>query len=225
VLADGDLLQSGRGSQVTTRLVFRFKDGSLHDETTVFSQQQQFRLISDHLVQKGPSFPRSLEMTVDGRTGDATVRYADASGKPHVETKQFDLPPDLANGLLITMLKNVRPAAPPGALSFLVATPSPRLVKLGVSVARADSFSTGRRPRTATHYVLKVNIGGLAGLLAPLLHKQPPDFHVWILGGTAPAFVKAEQPLYAGGPVWRIELLNPTWPSSKPTNSGRAATQ
>src|SRR5436190_1138163 len=57
-IADGDLIQRARGSRVTTRLVFRFKDGSVHDETAVFSERQRFRLLSDHLVQKGPAFPR-----------------------------------------------------------------------------------------------------------------------------------------------------------------------
>jgi hypothetical protein len=37
-LADGDLLQTARGTQVTSRRVFHFKDGSLHEETAVFSQ-------------------------------------------------------------------------------------------------------------------------------------------------------------------------------------------
>src|SRR4029453_11923120 len=55
-LADGYLMQTARGTQVTSRLVFHFKDGSLHEETAVFTQRQQFRLLSDHLVQKGPSF-------------------------------------------------------------------------------------------------------------------------------------------------------------------------
>jgi hypothetical protein len=68
--------------------------------------------------------------------------------------------------------------------------------------------------RQATHYVVKVDIGGLSGLLAPLLGKQPPDGHVWILGGDAPAFVKSEQQLYFGGPVWRIELVSPVFPSA-----------
>jgi hypothetical protein len=44
-----------------------------------------------------------------------------------------------------------------------------------------------------------------------LLGKQPSDAHVWILDGDAPAFVRAEQPLYAGGPVWRIDLASPQW--------------
>src|SRR4051794_32775597 len=50
LLADGDLLQTARRGRVTSRLVFHFKDGSLHDDTAIFSQGQQFRLISDHLI-------------------------------------------------------------------------------------------------------------------------------------------------------------------------------
>src|SRR5690242_10246323 len=46
-LADGDLTQNAAGERVTTRLVFRFKDASVYDETTVFSQRGAFRLISD----------------------------------------------------------------------------------------------------------------------------------------------------------------------------------
>src|SRR5687768_482893 len=48
ILAAGDLTQTVRGNQVVSRLVFRFKDGSLDDETAVFSQQHDFRLIKYH---------------------------------------------------------------------------------------------------------------------------------------------------------------------------------
>jgi hypothetical protein len=111
------------------------------------------------------------------------------------------------------LLKNVRVATPPHAFAFVAATPKPRLVKLEVSVAGDDRFSTSLMTRRATHYVLKVDIGGLTGLIAPLLGKVPPDSHVWVLSGDAPAFVKAEQPFYLGGPIWRIELASPRWPS------------
>jgi len=97
-------------------------------------------------------------------------------------------------------------------VAFVAATPKPRLVKLEISAVGEDSFVTDRTARKATHYVLKVDIGGVAGLIAPLVGKQPPDSHVWILGGDAPAFVKSEQPLYNGGPVVRIELSSPVWP-------------
>ena len=209
-IADGDLIQRAVGDRVTTRLVFHFKDGSLHDETAVYSQRGQFRLLSDHLVQKGPTFPQPLDMTIDGG-GDVTVRYTNDHGQLKVEAEHLDLPPDVANGVILTLLKNVRPDAAPRTLSFVATTPKPRLVKLAVTAVGQEHFSTGGAGRTATHYLLKVEIGGVAGLLAPLLGKQPPDSQVWILGGEAPAFVKSEQPLYTGGPVWRIELVAPIW--------------
>jgi hypothetical protein len=60
--------------------------------------------------------------------------------------------------------------------------------------------------------VLKVAIGVISGLLAPRVGKQPPDSHVWILDGDAPAFIKAEQQFYMDGPLWRVELVTPVWP-------------
>jgi hypothetical protein len=209
-IADGDLIQNARGTQVTTRLVFRFKDGSTHDETAVYSQRGHFRLLSDHLVQRGPAFPQPLDMSIDATRGEVTVRYMD-DGEQKVVTEQMEIPEDLANGVLLTLLKNISPEAPPKSVSFIVATPKPRLVKLKIETSGRVRFSTGSLRRTATHYVLKVEIGGVSGLLAPILGKQPPDSHVWILGGEAPAFVKSEQPLYAGGPLWRIELVSPVF--------------
>jgi len=209
-LASGDLIQRATGDRVTTRLVFRFKDGSIHDETAVFSQRGHFLLLSDHLVQKGPAFERAIDMTIDRQSGQVTVRYTD-EGKEKSEVERLELPPDLANGLIITLLKNVRRGAIPKSVSFVAATPKPRLVKLEITVGGAESFSVAGSPRKATHYVLKVDIGGLSGLVAPLVGKQPPDSHVWILEGEAPAFVKSEAFLYMGGPIWRTDLVSPIW--------------
>lgn len=214
-LADGDLIQTSRGARVTARLVFRFRDGSVHDEVSVFSQQREFRLIRYRLIQKGPAFPRSVDMTVDGVTGQVTVRYTD-DGEPKIERERFDVPTDLSNGILPTLLKNVNPARPPRGFAFIVATPKPRMVKLEPSVAGAETFTTGATRRQATHFVVKVDIGGITGWLAEIAGKDPPDSHVWILSGEAPAFVKSEQPLYPGGPLWRIELAAPAWPRSQP---------
>ncbi len=211
VLATGDLLQVPHGSQVTTELVFRFRDGSLHDETAVFSQRGHFRLIRDRLVQRGPAFPRSVEMSIDRASGRVTVRSVDGHGKEERFDEHLDLPDDLANGLIPILLKNVRPNAPPKNLSFVVATPKPRVVRLAVSAAGRDPFRTGTTRHEATHFVLKVEIGGIGGLLAPLVGKQPPDSHVWILEGSAPAFVRSQQPLYQGGGLWEIELASPSW--------------
>lgn len=210
-LADGELLQFARGDQVTSRLVFHFEDGSVHDETAVFSQCRSFRLLSDHLVQKGPAFQHPMEVSIDGSTGQVTVRYTD-EGKEKVTADRLQLPPDVSNGLILILMKNIRPDAPQTTLSLVAATPKPRLVKLAITPQGEEPFSIGGSRHRATHYVVRVEIGGVAGLVAPLLGKQPPDTHVWILGGEAPAFVKSEGPLYLGGPIWRIELASPVWP-------------
>ena len=55
-IADGEVAQVARGDRVTSRLVFRFTDGSVDEETVVFSQRNRFRVISDQHLQKGPAF-------------------------------------------------------------------------------------------------------------------------------------------------------------------------
>jgi hypothetical protein len=45
--------------------------------------------------------------------------------------------------------------------------------------------------------------------VAPLIGKQPPDIHIWILKSEAPTFLEFEGPLYKDGPVWRIEGIAP----------------
>jgi len=74
VVAVGDLLQVVRGDRVTARLLFRFKDGSVDDETTVFSQRGNFQLISNHHIQKGPSFPQPMDLLIDVLSGQVTVK-------------------------------------------------------------------------------------------------------------------------------------------------------
>ena len=214
LIANGDLIQLARGDRVTSRLVFRFIDGSLRDETSVFTQRGTFRLISNHLVQKGPTFPQTLDLTIDAAKGPVTARYTDDHGKEHVEAERMKLPPDLANGMTLTLLKNLRAGAPLPTLSMVVATPKPRLVKLELSAAAEDPFTTGGLKRQSAHYVVKIEIGGLAGLVAPLIGKDPPDTQVWVLGGDAPAFVKSEGAMFMGGPIWRIELVSPVWPAA-----------
>ena len=196
IIASGDLIQNARGDRVTSRLVFHFADGSTHDETAVFRQRGQFLLLSDHLVQKGKAFERPIDMTIDRQAGQVTVRYTDDKGEQKSEVERLELPTDLANGMLITLLKNVRRNAMPKTFSYIAATPKPRLVKLELSIAGTEPFTVAGSPRRATHYVLKVEIGGVAGLIAPLVGKQPEDSHVWILEGEAPAFVKSQASMF-----------------------------
>jgi len=63
-LAVGDVTQRVRGYEVTARMTLHFLDGCLDDDTTVFSQHDTFHLLSDHHVQKSPSFPKPIDVTI-----------------------------------------------------------------------------------------------------------------------------------------------------------------
>jgi hypothetical protein len=214
LIADGDSTQVSHGGAVTCRLVFHFKDGSLQDETTVFSERGSFHLLSDHLVQKGPAFKRQVDLSINGSTGQAAVRYSEGDEKEKVADARLELPPNLANGIVPVLLRNIAPGAQSAAASMVVAAPKPQLVKLAISAEGEDWFLTGGARRKATRYVVKVEIGGVRGVVAPLVGKQPPDTHVWILGGSPPAFVKSEGPACEGCPIWRTELVSPVWQES-----------
>jgi len=203
-IAVGDLMQSIHGSVVTSRLALHFFDGSLDDETTVFSERGTFHLMSDHHVQRGPSFPQPIDATVDVAKNLITAR--DESG----QRKQihFELPADVYNGMPSTLLMNISPAAAETKIAVVVPSTKPRIVHLSMKNAGEAAFTLGGQPRKATDFLVHVELGGVAGVVAPLIGKEPLDFHVWILTGSDPAFIREEGQLYQGGPVWRIQQIS-----------------
>lgn len=207
-IADGEITQFAEGHLVKTHLVFHFKDGSIYEERATFSQNGKFSLVSDHLVQKGPSFKRRMETSVDVASGHVTSRYTDDDGKEKTADKRMNLPDDVANGLLFTLLKHIKPTASQTVVSQVAMTPEPRLVELVITPHAVEPFSIGINHYKAIHYIVKVKIGGFAGLVAPLIGKQPDALHVWITQDDFPAFVKFEGPIYSGGPTWRVELAD-----------------
>jgi len=221
IVADGDSTQVAHGREVTNRLVFHFKDGSLQEETTVFSQSDRFHLLSDHLVQKGPAFKHPMDVSINASTGMVTVGYTDGRGKDKTETARLKLPPDLANGMVPILLKNLAPGAQSATASMVVATPKPLLIRLLITADGQERFSTGAASHEATRYLVKVDIGGARGVLARLLGKQPPDTRVWMLGGTGPCFLKSEGPSSQDGPIWRTELVSPVWQKSGTNTAAR----
>ncbi|HEX9201971.1 MAG TPA: hypothetical protein VF865_20615 [Acidobacteriaceae bacterium] len=214
VIAVGDLFQVVHDDKVTSRLVFHFKDGSLDDETAVFSQRGTFQLITDRHIQKGPSYPRPMDLSIDVRRGQVTSRSTGKDGKEEVKSEHMDLPSDLVNGLVLSITKNILPETPETKVSMLVATPKLRLIKLAISPRGEEPFSLVDSQRKAMRYEIKIELGGVAGIVAPIVGKQPPNIQVWIAGGMAPAFVREQGPLYEGGPIWNIQLTSPIWPDS-----------
>jgi hypothetical protein len=210
-IADGDLSQVSRGGRVTTKLKIHFRDGSLHEETAVYTQRGQFRLLNNHLVQKGPAFKRQIETTLDATSGKFTAKYADEDGKEKSINERVKVPDDVVNGLALTALLNVKPGTKKTVVSMVAATPKPRVVKLIITPQGEEPFEFGASTRKVMNYAIKIDIGGVAGVVAPLVGKQPQDVHMWILQGETPAFIKAELALQIGGPVWRIELATPKY--------------
>jgi len=210
IIADGYLKQvvTPGDPVVTDDLQFHFKDGSNYREITKFTQRGTFRLVSDQVTQNGPSFKQESESWIDVRSGKVTVRSTE-KGKEKTTTKRVTLPADISNGMLFILAKNMDPSAPETMLSMVALTDKPRIVKLRFSPSQEKPVKFGLFTFKAQHYVMKVKIEGAAGKIAPLIGKQPPDAHFWIVKSESPTFYEFEGPLYAEGPVWRMELGAP----------------
>ncbi len=212
LVAQGDLFQVVRDGEVDSRMVFRFKDGSVFDETVWFTQRSVFTMQKYHLVQRGPAFTEDSEISMDRATGKYHVKTkARKDGKEEVLEGRLDLPPDVYNGMVLTVARNL----PPGAsdtVHIVAFTPTPRLIQLELKPAGKQKVLVGELVKTATHYVLKPHLGIWLQLFVRLLGRVPPDSHAWILADEAPAFVRFEGALSTTGPVCRIEQAIPRWP-------------
>jgi hypothetical protein len=93
LVAAGDLLQVQRRGEVESRIVFRFKDGSVYNETVVFTQDRVFTLQSYHLVHRGPAFTEDTEISLERASGKYRVKTkAHKDGREQVLNGALDLP-------------------------------------------------------------------------------------------------------------------------------------
>lgn len=204
----GDLTETVDGARVTSKLTLTFSDGSLYEETTHFQQDGRFRVLDDHVMQKGPAFKEAVEMTLDSATGSVVVHATDDSGQTKTWTKHMRIPRDLANGIVPYLVRNISPKTDKVRVSMIAATPKPRLVQLTISPTDLQSFPFDGSKLQALRYQVAVDIGGLEGPLAKITGRQPPPTFVWMLSGKVPSFLMAQE-AFAGGPVCRIELASP----------------
>jgi hypothetical protein len=87
----------------------------------------------------------------------------------------LELAPDLSNGMILSLMKNILPDTPETKVSMVLAGPKPRLVKLAISPHGEEPFSLVDSPRNALHYEVRIELGGVAGLVAQLIGKEPPE--------------------------------------------------
>jgi hypothetical protein len=209
-IAVGDLTRRIRDNVVTSRLIMKFLDGSLDDETTVFSQDRVFHLLRDHHVQHGPSFPKPIDVSVDMLRG----QVASIDEKGNRTRTNVRMPADLCNGLVLTVVMNVSPSAAETRIPILTGSDKPRLVHLSIKNSGEVPFILGGVSRQANHFLIHVEIGGVAGVVAPLVGKEPPDYHIMVSAGGDPAFIREEGPFFEGGPIWRIQQISATFPKN-----------
>ena len=120
----------------------------------MFSQDHTFDLISDHLVQRGPSFPHPTDIPIDASKNEVTI-HAMEKGKEKDTTEFIELPEDISNGMILTLLKNIPPSAPETKVAMLATSSKPRLVKLARSSVRSrlappsfQSLAATRKPKS-----------------------------------------------------------------------------
>lgn len=217
IIARGELNQVAHGEHITTRLVYRFTDGSVDDDTVTYTQRETFQLVRDHHIQKGPYFPKPSDYLVDVPTGNVTSRSVDKDGKEKVEVEHTDLPADVYNGMVGTILLNVSPNAPEFKLGMVAPTGKGRLIKLAISPDGEGKYSVVGLPHKASIFRVKIELGGVAGVVAPVIGKKPADTMVWVLQGDVPGLVREIGPLYEGGPIISIELSGTSFPRSPAT--------
>ena len=80
MIGQGELTQVLKEENlVESHVVIHFKDGSLYDEKVAFSQQRVFTMVRYHLVQRGPSFPEQIDVSID--RGTLNTRFDLKRGK------------------------------------------------------------------------------------------------------------------------------------------------
>jgi hypothetical protein len=206
ILATGEFAQVVQGDEVTMRLTYHFVDGSIDDEMTTYRQEGTFRLVRNHHVQKGPFFAKPIDLAVEAATGTATTRTTDKNGKVQVQSEHMDLPADLANGFVGTLLLNMPQNVTPFRVGMLVPVGGGRLIRLLISRDGDQRFDSAGQTLTATVFRIHPELGGIVGVIARLIGLQPKDVTVWILEGDVPAVVRIVGQLGGYGPVVTSEL-------------------
>jgi hypothetical protein len=161
-IAYGEMSQKPTSRLVESRMILKFKDGSLYDE------------------------PKPAEGT-------------------------FEMPDDLYNGMALILLKNL-PGGAGATVHLAVFTPEPRLIEMEWSWEGEDEVLLGGRSMKTKRSLVKLKIGGLAGVIASLVGRSPPDLRYWLVTGDVPAFVRFEGAMFLNGPVWRVEMTALEWP-------------
>ena len=172
-IGHGELIQKPRGDEVDSRLLLQFKDGSVHDERTTYSQRGVFRLEAYHLTQRGPSFP-GADVAFDRKSGRYQAKTHEKAGAPEeTASGEFEIrSPDLANGLTLLLLKNM-PRGERVTAQLAAFTPKPRLLRMELHQEGEDRVVFAGDGKQAARHLVDLEIGGVTRR-GGLRHRQEP---------------------------------------------------
>jgi hypothetical protein len=89
---------------------------------------------------------------------------------------------------------------------MLVPVGGGRLIRLLISPEGEQPFQTMGQTRKAAVFRIHPELGGIVGLIAPLIGLQPKDVMVWVMEGDDPAVVRIVGQLGGYGPVVSSDL-------------------
>ena len=139
-IALGEYKQRPKAGAIEVHLTFRFKDGSIHDETAVFSQRGVFKLGRYALHQRGPSFPTTLDASLEAGTGRYLVKSRKPGKDEDSDEGHLELPPDVYPSVMqITIVKHLAKEASE-TVHTVAFTPKPRVLKLVIQPSTAVPF-------------------------------------------------------------------------------------
>jgi hypothetical protein len=122
-----------------------------------------------------------VDFTVEVATGIATSRTADKNGNIHVENHHIEVPDDLANGFVGTLLLNAPQNTTPFRVAMLVPVNGARLIRIQISPGGRAGFHTTGQTRRAIVFRIHPELGGIAGVIVSLIGLRPKDVMVWVL--------------------------------------------
>jgi len=208
VLAGGEEISYAEGDTVHSKLIFRFRDGSVDDEETVFTEVGAFHLLSEHHIQKGPSFPTPLDLIIDVPSKKVTWLEQSRGGNRY-RSQHVDFPTDLANGMVPLLVENFPLGAPEMKLSWVAIALRPLVVTLSVRPVGAQTVDPDGVAQRTIEYVIHPELHGLVSFLAPLVSRQPADLDMWVSDDASQSFVQMTGPFYQGAPDWTVVSAGP----------------
>ena len=119
----------------------------------------------------------------------------------------MDLPDDLANGFVGTLLLNVPQNTAPFRVGMLAPVGGGRLIRLLISPADEQTVHLGGQTFKATVFRIHPELGGIVGMIARLIGLQPKDVMVWVLESNEPAVAVIVGQLGGYGPVVSSDLV------------------